>query len=255
MPAPPDLPAAHNSLLPLSPVHDDTAIPFDDAGDGVTTHWSRIASLSGDDRDGAWKWFVDRYRPFVRGLIGVGVHSPRLRQAAEDDFWGYVYISRSVERADRDRKFRNFLSGVVRNFVKSWVRTHGPTDNSDTAARETMAPESFDDELRLWAENLLQIAMRELSAEHPRYATTLSLFYGLSSDGSPCAPMPASKVAEQLSCSPESVYMTLVRARERLRSLIERELRRGCEDEASLLEERNAMIRAMAKGHPGLVNP
>lgn len=236
-------------------MHDDTAIPFDDAGAGVTTHWSRIATLSGNDRDGAWRWFVDRYKPFVRGLIGASVHSPRLRQAAEDDFWGYVYISRSVERADRDRRFRSYLSGVVRNFVKTWLRTHGPVDNSDTTARESIAADEFDAELRLWADNLLEIAMRELTAEHPRYATILSLFYGLSTDGTPRSPLPASKVAEHLACTPEAVYMTLVRARERLRVLIERELRQGCDDEASLHEELSALLSAMAKGHPGLVNP
>lgn len=243
------------SSLPSSHVLDDSAIPSEQPEDGVTTHWSRIASLSGDDRDSAWKWFVERYKPFVRGLIGAGVHSSRLRQAAEDDFWGYVYISRSVERADRERRFRSYLSGVVRNFVKSWMRTHGPVDNSDTTARESVAQEEFDAELRLWADNLLEIAMRELAAEHPRYASALSLFYGLSIDGKANAPLPASKVAEKLECSAEAVYMALVRARERLRVLVERELRQGCDDEASLREELSALLSAMAKGHPGLVNP
>lgn len=234
---------------------DDSAIPSEQPEEGVTTHWSRIASLSGDDRDSAWKWFVERYKPFVRGLIGVGVHSPRLRQAVEDDFWGYVYISRSVERADRDRRFRSYLSGVVRNFVKSWMRTQGPVDTSDTTARESVARDDFDTELRLWADNLLDIAMRELAAEHPRYAKILGLFYGLSTDGKAASPMPAAKVAEVLSCSSEAVYMTLVRARDQLRVLIERELRQGCDDEASLREELSTLLSAMAKGHPGLVNP
>ncbi len=234
---------------------DDSAIPSEPPSDGVTTRWSHIASLSGDNRDAAWKWFVERYKPFVRGLIGLGVHSPRLRQAAEDDFWGYVYLSRSVERADRERRFRSYLSGVVRNFIKSWLRTHGPVDNSDTTARGTVAPPEFDAELRLWADNLLEIGMRELAAEHPRYASVLALFYGLSIDGGSNAPMPASKVAEKLTCTTEAVYMMLVRARERLRVLIERELRRSTSDESSLREELVTLLNAMAEGHPGIVIP
>lgn len=88
----------------------------------ITTRWTQIDALRGDNAESAWNWFVDRYRPFVRGVLRATLQTPADAAPAEDEFWGYVYLSGAIHRADRERRFRAFLSGTVRNFARAWLR-------------------------------------------------------------------------------------------------------------------------------------
>ena len=88
--------------------------------DPLSTHWSRIDALYGPDPEAAWSWFVERYRPFVREVLTAVLPPTTDVSAADTEFWGYFYLSRVVDRADRQRRFRALLFGTVRNFARRW---------------------------------------------------------------------------------------------------------------------------------------
>jgi len=36
----------------------------------LATRWTQTGALHGPAGEQAWQWFVERYRPFVRGILG-----------------------------------------------------------------------------------------------------------------------------------------------------------------------------------------
>src|SRR5262249_7114269 len=72
-------------------------------GSTLATYWTQIDALDRARAESAWRWFVDRYRGFVRSVLARFVGSVRA-DAATDDFWAYVFESEVLQRADRTRR-------------------------------------------------------------------------------------------------------------------------------------------------------
>lgn len=222
-------------------------------GSSLSTRWTRIGALHGQDAEQAWHWFVERYRPFVRGILGGMLGAGAKATQAEDEFWGYVWLSGALTRADRERRFRAFLSGIVRNFARSHGRARGLRIAEEHALAATPARDDSAAELTLWVDNVIANAMAELRGESPNTAAAMASFYGLPGGLHEGTPMAAGEVAERLGNSTQGIYMLLFRGRKRLRALIEDELREGCRDEAALGDELQALVGVAASRLPGLL--
>jgi DNA-directed RNA polymerase specialized sigma24 family protein len=219
----------------------------------LATRWTQIGALHSHDAEHAWQWFVGRYRPFVRGILRT-LLPPVRADAAEEEFWGYVFLSGALKRADRDRRFRAFLSGIVRNFARSWTRTKAlPLAEEEKVNALHANHDHADPEVELWVENVIANALATLREENPVTAQAIERFYGVADTGSADTPASASEVAELLGNTTQGVYMLLYRGRKRLRFLLEEELREGCQDEAAFDEELRILLRLAGRKAPGLL--
>lgn len=219
----------------------------------LATRWTRIGALHGPDAEQAWHWFVERYRPFVRGILGRMLGGGAKATHAEEEFWGYVWLSGALTRTDRDRRFRAFLSGIVRNFARSHARKRGLPLADELAIEAAPARETAAAELTLWVDNVIANGMAELRSESPTTANAMASFYGLPGGVRPGAPMAAAEVAEATGNTAQGIYMLLFRGRKRLRALIEQELREGCQDDAAFGEELQSLLGIAASRLPGLL--
>jgi len=225
--------------------------------DPLSTRWSMIDSLYGDDPEVAWQWFVERYRPFARNVLSAVLPDGSDVAAAESEFWGYLFLSRVVDRADRARRFRGLLFGTLRNFARRWRDSRGlaplPNDALDALADDESAAASA---TRLWAHNVMRNGLAKLRSESPTSADALERFYGIGPQdwpGGQNAPVSAGEVADQLNLPRQGIYMQLHRGRARLRSILETELREGCADDESFRDELRLLLRIAATKVPGLM--
>lgn len=222
----------------------------------LSTRWTLLDRLHGTASEEAWRWFIERYRPFVRSCLRRMVREPGRAAAAEEDIWSYLFTSEVFEKADRGRRFRSYLAGTVRHFVQSWLRgdrtPHAEQDDVPEPEAAVALPE--DVEARLWARHVLHLALAALADRHPDDARVLRLFYGLddSEDGIEFGePQAASAVARELGIKPNGVHQILHRGRKRLRALIEAEVTETVRDTGQLAEEIELMVQAMSEV-PGL---
>jgi DNA-directed RNA polymerase specialized sigma24 family protein len=221
----------------------------------LSTRWTQIGALQGKDANQAWQWFVARYRPFVRGILLGMLGRAELAEPAADEFWGYVWMSGALQRADRDRRFRAFLSGIVRNFARSWSRDRKVNLAADAALDGLRAPDDHT-ELEHWVGNVVVNAVTLLRAENPKTADALCRFYGLTDSGGPDGsrgPMAAGEVARAVGNTAQGVYMLLFRGRKRMRELIEAELREGCRDDEAYRSELQTLLGVTSSKLPGLL--
>lgn len=220
----------------------------------LETRWSRLDALQGSGSEVAWQWFVERYREFVREVLASILRRQDLIDHAEAEFWGYLFLSRTIERADRQRRFRALLFGTVRNFARAWSRKQGLPQVDELVLQSLAAGEDGQGAAMVrWVESVVRNAMRTLEAEHPQMASCMRLFYGLGKGEADARTHPASEVAHQLGTTAQAVYMMLFRGRQRLRALVEEELRDCCQDEESYREELQLLLRVAASRLPGLV--
>ncbi len=225
--------------------------------DPLSTRWSMIDSLYGDRPEAAWQWFVDRYRPFARHVLSAVLPTGSDVDAAESEFWGYLFLSRVVDRADRARRFRGLLFGTLRNFARRWRDSRGmdpmPNEALDALADDESATASA---TRFWAHNVLRNGLNRLRGESPGSAEALERFYGIGAQdwaGATSKPVSAAEVADQMSLPRTGIYMHLHRSRARLRMILESELREGCADEESFRDELRLLLRIAATRVPGLM--
>jgi len=222
------------------------------ANSTLVTSWTRIGALNGQDAEQAWQWFVERYRPFVRGILS-GMLGRATRDTAEEEFWGYVWLSGALNRADRDRRFRAFLSGIVRNFARTFARKRGLQLADEAGVEDVRATGSDHTELQLWVDNVIANALATLRSESVTTTNAVASFYGLEGGLAPGEPMAAGDIASAMGNTAQGIYMLLFRGRKRVRQLIEDELREGCRDDDAWREEVQALLGIAASRLPGLL--
>lgn len=242
-----------------SAVAPSVANPAEDARMGLTTQWSQIERLQGDAATEAWQWFIDRYRGFVIAALRRLIWSSDRAVAACDEFWGYLFASGAVGRLQRSMRFRAFLVTLLRNYAQGWMRRNprvpAAADVDDRPGADGWLPE--DEEVALWAHQLLHLAIRRLERDQPRQAEALRAFYGLapSADGEPPAPRRASDLAEVLGCSANALHQLLFRARAHLRDCVVEEVRQTVRTTQDLEAELEVLVAALARATPGIVGP
>src|SRR6185436_15697914 len=120
----------------------------------------------------AWQWFIDRYRGFVTAAVRRLIWSPDRAAEASEEFWGYLFQSGAVARLQRQSRFRAFLVGTLRNYAHDWVRRNPrlPQGDADEALPDPSTAWPEDEEVALWARQLLHLAFERLGREQPRQA-------------------------------------------------------------------------------------
>jgi DNA-directed RNA polymerase specialized sigma24 family protein len=225
------------------------------AMDSAITRWSMISRLRAGSHADAWPWFIDRYRPAIRAMLRRRLPHGQVDDA-EQEFWGYLYSSRVFERADKSRRFRSYLGGVVVNFARTWTRAgrrSAAVPLLDDAA--VVGPEQAmeSEEVRLWAGHLLRLALDDLRAERPEQCDCLCWFYGLADAAGNVAPQSVATIAARLGKNLAAVHQVLSRGRERLRARIEQEILESVADRDELVDEMAIIAAALGQTAPGLL--
>jgi len=224
-----------------------------------STRWSVIAQLHDGRPSDSWDWFIRRYRGYVAAVLRHLGLRPDAVDAAAEEFWSYLYQSRAVERADRNGRFRSFLSGVVRNYAKSWRREQddGNAIAATDSSLEAMPDLRQDVDLDLWVAQMLHLSLARLGREHAGDEQALRAFYGLPTEvgGETTIRVGATTIAQQIGCKPNAMHQQLFRARERLRECIEKEVATTVGNSPDLREELLLLLGAVERARPGLVEP
>jgi DNA-directed RNA polymerase specialized sigma24 family protein len=223
----------------------------------LTTQWSEIERLKGRGTTEAWQWFIDRYRSFAALALQRLIWSPERAAIAADEFWGYLFQSGVVERLQRPMRFRAFLVSTLRNYAHKWMRQN-PLVGPDTADEQQADPGSGlheDEEVALWARQLLHLALARLERDQPSWAQMLRSFYGLprAVGEAPDPPRRATEIAAELQCSPNALHQLLFRARQHLRACVLEEVRQTVSSQRDLDSELEVLLAALNTATPGLV--
>ncbi|MBK8976011.1 MAG: sigma-70 family RNA polymerase sigma factor [Planctomycetes bacterium] len=185
------------------------------------TRWSQIDQLHASGAGEVWRWFVARYHDYVAGVLRhAGFRATEIDDML-DEFWDYLFKSQALTHADRSRRFRSFLSGVVRNFARVWARDRrrlesrfGPMDLDEPIEV------SQDDDLYLWSRQLLSLALDRLARQRPDDAQVLRRFYGIGGVPSESA----ATIGQDLGRTANAIHQLLFKARGRLREFLSREV-------------------------------
>lgn len=225
----------------------------------LTTHWTEIRQLAGNEQAAAWQAFVARYRDFVGATLRRLIWSPSRADAARDEFWGYLFASDVLTRLQPPMRFRAFLSGTLRNFANGWRRRDAPAAsplrNDDAVASGASLLE--DEEIVLWGRQLLHLALRRLERTQPRQGAALRRFYGLSDDAlaDPVPRVGATALAAAMELSPNAIHQLLFRARQGLRDCLLEEIRQTVSTRPDLQVEFDLVFAALNTTNPGLLGP
>jgi DNA-directed RNA polymerase specialized sigma24 family protein len=153
-----------------------------DGGDHTTTDWPTIfAAAEGDPA--ALAQFEQKYRSLMQRCVLAVLHAYGIAAQEAEDYYHDLFLAVMQKellgkvRREPDRKFRHWLSTVVRNFVRdrrrrARVRGAGRTVSSEAAAEAGAAlPEPCDDLTadrivqREWAAGLPDMVIEQIDAE------------------------------------------------------------------------------------------
>lgn len=225
----------------------------------LTTQWSRIEQMQGEAGADAWQWFVDRYRSFVAAALHRMIWSRERADAASEEFWGYLFQADVIGRLRRGMQFRGFLVSTLRNYAHDWLRRNPRLAPPATAAAAERQDEHAllheDEELALWARQILHLALQRLGREHPRHAAVLQAFYGVTpnANGQAASRRTASEIAAEHGLAANALHQLLFRARARLRECVIEEVRQTVSTKSDLESELCLLTAALGKVMPGLV--
>lgn len=228
----------------------------------LRTRWSMLEQLHGPEREAAWAWFLETYRDFVHDFVLRRLRGSRGQECC-DSVWGELFRSKVPERADRERRFRGYLVGVLKNLIHAFERKNkvvaqaadeddGDPEQIDTASL-SHAAEAQD--LRAWAKATLGRAMEQLGKSHPKDRQLLLEFYGL---GAKAAVDPDQKgaikdIAARLGITTNAVHQAMFKARNRLREHFVEIVRQTVETHSDLEDELRTQIASLGDTVPGLL--
>jgi DNA-directed RNA polymerase specialized sigma24 family protein len=221
------------------------------------TQWSKLERLHSDCATESWSWFISRYRQYVIAVLRRLLWKQDSVEAATEEFWGYLFSSRALERADRSGRFRSFLSGVLRNYASVWIRGNAPRPTLGEQDAQVALPHGLPEaeELSLWAQQILHLGLERLGREYPAEERALRLFYGVPDQpGGDARPRQrATAIAAQIGCIANAMHQTLFRARTRLRDCIAVEVAATIGTSAQLQDELVLLTAAVGSAAPGIV--
>ncbi len=206
----------------------------------------------------AWRWFVDRYRGFVIDALLHMIRPAARAERATDDFWGYIYEQRPIDGADRMRRFRGYLVGILKNYARDWDRRDRGrhTQEPEDGGLPDLAQLESDQEETLWARNVLLVCLARLRQQHDRERQAMALcwYYGLpqSAEAEAEAPLKASEICRRLDIQPNAVHQLFSRAKKSMRQLVELELAETA-GSAEVVGELSGLRRAFDTAAPGLL--
>ncbi|MCA8975130.1 MAG: sigma-70 family RNA polymerase sigma factor [Planctomycetes bacterium] len=229
-----------------------------DRSRSLNTRWSMLDELQDRGAEDTWRWFIDRYRSYIRTCLHRLIRPGEQAEQAVDEFWSYLFASSVIANADRNRRFRTYLAGTVRHFAFAWLRAHASDATEAAVEAASSEPDPSrryeEQDMLLWTRQVVQLALAELAKGSADQAQALRWFYGLpaSIDDDGGEPRPASWIAAQLGLKTNAAHQLVFRARNRLRACIENELRETVLAREDLDDERRLVYAVIAQENPGL---
>ncbi len=222
------------------------------------TRWSVLDQLQGRSAEDTWRWFIERYRPYILACLARRIQPRARAEQAAEEIWSYLFTSSMIENADRDRRFRTYLAGTVRYFALGWLRkqsAEGSEDGLEEVSGEPDPALQFEElDWHLWTRQVIQLALDELGQRSAEQAQALRWFYGLpaSLDEEPAESRSASWIAGELGLEANAVHQLIFRGRKGLRSCIENELRETVRHADDLDDEMRQVFQVIEHESPGL---
>ncbi len=206
----------------------------------LATRWSRLNRLDKQKDESSWEWFIARYRPYVASLLRrrLGASSG---DDATDQFWGHLVEKEILQKADRSKRFRTFLNGVIRYYVLEWRRSVGSVDRlqDDPVAID----DSVEDlEAHVWAATLVANALKFLRNDDARSHSILTAFYGLGTEEK----RDASAIAREHGMKPNAVHQAIRRAKVGFAGILDREIRETVCTAADFDDEKRILLNALS---------
>jgi RNA polymerase sigma factor (sigma-70 family) len=228
---------------------------------GGPTRWSLIhqaadsSAESTEVRNRAWRELIERYREPVRSFFRRALRGHPQAEDASEGFFSYLFEHRVLNKADPDHgRFRCYAQGVARRYAKSWLRTLEPDaavemDELITCADDPTGAVAEADEAT-WAEQVLELAVGRLRAEHERDAELLVRLHGLFGR----APTRREDLCAEFEINMNALGVALNRARTRLGESIVAEVCETVVPGKDFDFERRMIIERLLAAHPGLLS-
>lgn len=225
---------------------------------GPPTRWSLVCRASAPEPDGtredAWRDLIERYRAPVRSSVRRRAYGHADADEIADDFFAYLFERDVLPRVDADAgKFRCFMQGVIRNYVRSALRMRRPQGVADLDDLDLGAPEETPaleaQEERDWAMGVLSQVTGGLLVASPRDGELLLRSYGV-----PPYPLTDREtLCAETGLSRNALYQAVHRGKARLRTLLEDEIRSMVVERGDHEEEVGLLIERLLETYPELV--
>jgi RNA polymerase sigma factor (sigma-70 family) len=229
---------------------------------GGPTMWTLVREAArgkaGADVGAAWETLIERYRgpvtASIRGRLPRGVSA----EDAARDFFAYVYLRDALSRVDPNvGRFRCFMQGVLKNFVREYVRGERGRARADVDDLEDLGVASdLDDavaerrEEGEWARAFLSAAMSRLASGHVRDAELLRQTYGIE----PEERLDAGQICAARGIKPNAYHQALFRAKKRFREALAAEIRETTGSADDLSTELRMVAGRLAEAYAGLLS-
>ncbi|MFY9343299.1 MAG: sigma-70 family RNA polymerase sigma factor [Planctomycetota bacterium] len=177
---------------------------------------------------------------------------------AEAEFWGYLFQSGALARANRSLRFRAYLAGIVLNYARSWLRSRRRGQASPELFEQVCASAATDppqEDIWLWARQTVVLALDAMTTKFPIQVDVLRWFYGLPTGDREEPALPVPEIASKLGKSHAAIQQDLSRGRVRLRQHIEDELREQVGSAADWQDELRVVLGVIDQKQPGLLPP
>ena len=225
---------------------------------GATTQWSLIFNAAGRDDakrlQQAWRELVERYRgPVLQSIRRQLGNRPEADEIAAD-FFTYLYEKGVLPKIDPEiGRFRCFIQGVIRNYVKHARRSLPGARGGSDALLDNLAGgsgiETFEqEEQAAWANAVLEHALERLREARPRDANLLIQAYGLAGH----EPVPRRQLCEGAGLSENAVNVAVHRARNVLKQHILEEVQELVARPQDFLDEVKLIYDTLLSAYPGL---
>lgn len=243
------------------------SFPLGSRGVGFgTTHWTRVVATRGDGpeaREALAELCADYYEPVVGFLRAEGRTDDEAREVAHA-FFERVLERHGLERADPARgRFRSYLLGALKHFLANCRQNARRAKRGGDVPHEAIdaggefggmggvvdpatEPDgaAFD---RAWALGVIERALAVMAREESEAGARMEfdrLAPWLSGDGGETGRSQQS-VALELGMSEGAVRVAVHRLRRRFRRIVREEIARTVADPAEVVDELNALIRAL----------
>ncbi|MBK9387699.1 MAG: sigma-70 family RNA polymerase sigma factor [Planctomycetes bacterium] len=208
----------------------------------IPTRWSMI--LNGQDSGATWKHLLERYRGAVIAWVRRRLKGHPEANDIALDFFSYLYSQKLLAKADPARgRFRFFLQGVLKNFLRMRMRPALIASGFDEAALDrAIEPEDAiaEAEEADWARRVLHNACKELLRQKPRDGEILLRYYGIK----PFAHAEVDEICDEFGLNRNALDQARFAARKKLRELIEKEVRETTNGDPEAFAEEFALLAA-----------
>ena len=208
------------------------------------THWTDIGRARDGDQE-TWARLVAKYRPVVISFIGQHGLPGEAEDLAQEVFLTLHQRGLLEDASPTKGHYRSLLFALSHNLLRRHLEKRSAKKRGGGVAPAALQPgdqpsarqeEAFD---RHWTLNLLEIALRRLESEQPRYHAAVSAYFF---EGQSQAAL-----AQALGLSPAGARTLVFRAKRRLLDLLREEAWHYCSSASEYADELRRLERSLGR--------